>query len=82
MKYQMEFSRTGRNMGSSTEINQPLKVTVPETCPKCDEKVWLTINRVQFHCHKCGFVQETPWEARPVTLEMINRPAPTNRRSI
>lgn len=60
------------------DVREPLKVKVQGICPKCDERIYLEITRTVFACKKCGFIQYTPWEEKPLTLEMINRPEPTN----
>lgn len=75
MEYQMEYARSSRDVDSPKEVKEPLKEQVQGECPKCSQTIRLTITNTTFHCHACGFIQYSPFEEKPMTLEMINRPA-------
>jgi hypothetical protein len=49
-----------------------------KSCPKCDQAIRLDITKTTFHCRACGFIAYAAYEEKPLTMEMIQRPAPSN----
>ena len=81
MEYLMEYARSSRDESSPKEVKEPLKVKVQGMCPKCDNTIRLTITNTTFHCHKCGFIQYSPYTEKPLTKEMTGKQSTNGWRS-